>query len=176
MTCIAAITNENGSFIAGERSASQDDCMMLLSTPKVWKSGEYLLGYYGGMEGLRVKENFIPPKIPTGANVEKFMTGVFVKALYDFYQDNFIQVNTEDCEYGLVIVVQGKIFEHDTSDMSMMSFQDNYFAMGSGGSYALGSLHSTQSWKDSKKRLTTALEAAIKYSSSCQGNIDIVSL
>ena len=77
MTCIAAVVGEDGSFIAGERGVSSDDCMMLIDTPKVWKSGEYLFGYYGGMEGLRFKENFIPPKIPAGVDIIKFMNTVF---------------------------------------------------------------------------------------------------
>ena len=175
MTCIAAIANENGSFIAGERGLSQDDCMMLLSSPKIWKSGEYLFGFYGGMEGFRVKENFIPPKIPTNVDIVKFMNSVFLKEIIAFYQDFHIPFNTDN-EYGLVIVARNKIFEHDISDMSMTCFDSDYFSMGTGSSYALGSLHTTETWKDNKKRLNVALESAIKYSMTCQGNIDIVSL
>ena len=39
MTVIAAIVNENGSYIAGDRGASDDNIILPLAHPKVWQIG-----------------------------------------------------------------------------------------------------------------------------------------
>lgn len=170
MTCIAALVHDGTSYIAGDRGATDGDTTLTLLHPKVWGSGEYLFGYHGTMFGEIVQENFSPPKVTGSTYV--FMRTVFKKALKDFYSE----WNIDDDEFGMVICVRGKIFEHNKSDMSMTSFDLPYLACGSGGSYAMGSLHSTQHYKNAEKRLSMALDAAIEFSNTCQGPVDILSL
>ena len=48
--------------------------------------------------------------------------------------------------------------------------------MGSGSDFALGSLWTTKHQKNGKRRAQLAVEAAVKYSTSCIGPVDVVSI
>jgi ATP-dependent protease HslVU (ClpYQ) peptidase subunit len=76
----------------------------------------------------------------------------------------------------MIIVIGTHIYEHDAGTMSMTRFQTDYLSVGSGSEYALGSLYATSAWADGKKRVRTAIEAAVKYSPSCMGPVDVVSI
>jgi len=171
MTCIAAVVQNGEMYIAGDRAASEDDIILSLDSPKVWSSGEYLFGYYGRLNGEIVKHNFIPPRVV--GNVDRFMQTTFRKALKEFYSEWDIPMSDSN-EFGMLICVGGKIFEHNISDMSITSYDTDFLAVGSGSSYAIGSLFSTQNYKDPKRRLKIALECATKYSTTCQEPIDVV--
>lgn len=172
MTCIAAVVQDGVVYLAGERGASEGDFILPLEKPKVWKDGEYLLGYYGTMYGELVQNYFEPPKY-NGSNPDKHMKTTFRKALKEFYSE--WDVEDDSKEFGMIIGFRGKIYESNIIDMSMTSFTIPFISSGSGGSYAMGSLYSTQSYKDPKRRLKIALECAIEYSTSCLGPIDIIS-
>jgi ATP-dependent protease HslVU (ClpYQ) peptidase subunit len=60
--------------------------------------------------------------------------------------------------------------------MSLTQYDQDYLAMGSGGDLALGSLYSTKNYKDPRKRVNLAVQAAINHSTSCKGPIDILSI
>ena len=76
----------------------------------------------------------------------------------------------------MIICVRGRIFEHNAADMSLTEYQQPFLAMGSGSSYAYGSLYSTQKSKNARNRVRTAVAAAIQYSPSCMGPIDSISI
>jgi ATP-dependent protease HslVU (ClpYQ) peptidase subunit len=173
MTCIAVVRQDDKIFMAGERAASTDDVIMTLTSPKVWKTGEYLFGYCGAMDGDRMRYNFKPPA-PKG-DLDKFMYTDFLMSLKVFYENWWVDTG-KDSDFALIIAVKGKIYEHDAVDMSLNQYTQDYIAMGSGASYAYGSLFTTEHLKDPKKRVEKAVEAAVKFSPSCRGQVDIVSL
>jgi hypothetical protein len=76
----------------------------------------------------------------------------------------------------MIICVKGEIFEHSAADMSLTQYTNDYLTMGSGGSYAMGYLYATENQKDARKRSIGAVAAAIKYSTTCMGPIDTVSI
>lgn len=171
MTCVAAIVQNGVSVIAGERGASDSNIILPLSTSKVWQSGQYLFGYSGSLEGEVVKESFIPPVAPK-AGLNKFMHGEFLLKLKEFYDE--YAINKDSSELGLLIIINDVIYEHNVQDMSMSAYDSTFLSAGSGSEYAMGSLYSTTSYKDPKKRLRMALEASIQYSPTCTGTIDIL--
>lgn len=172
MTCIAAIVDNGKAYIAGDRGASEPDVIFPIEHPKVWRSGEYLMGYYGTMHGEIVQNYFVPPKM--SGNPDKFMKTQFRKALKDFYAE--WNISAADGEhFGMLIVVAGKIYEHNLYDLSMTSYKDqDFMATGSGGAYAMGSLFSTKNYRDPKRRLKIAVECATIYSPSCLGPVDVI--
>ena len=178
MTVIAAVVNEAGSYIAGDRGASDDNIILPLAHPKVWQLGQYLFGYYGSMDGEKVMYNFEPP-VPTAhqkKNIDKFMGNEFTKALKEFYDEHFVFVSEKECDFGMIIIAEGKMYEHDAGTMSMTRFDVQYLSVGSGSEYALGSLHTSEAWADGRRRVRTGVEAAIKYSPSCMGPVDVIGI
>jgi ATP-dependent protease HslVU (ClpYQ) peptidase subunit len=171
MTVIAAIVQDGEVYIAGDRGASEGDIILALDKPKVWRNGEYVFGYFGSLHGEVVKINFIPPR-PTG-NIDKFMQTTFRKALREFYNEWDIPVSDSN-DFGLLIGVQGKIYEHNIGDMSITSYELPYLSLGSGSSYAIGSLYATQNYKDPKRRLKIAMECAVESSTTCREPIDYI--
>jgi hypothetical protein len=48
--------------------------------------------------------------------------------------------------------------------------------MGSGAEYAYGYLSATEKSKDGRKRVVGAVNSAIKFSPTCMGPVDVVSI
>jgi ATP-dependent protease HslVU (ClpYQ) peptidase subunit len=177
MTCIAVVRDAatNKIYMAGDRGVSDDNTINVCSSPKVWKKEGYLFGYAGSMDGDRIKHLFVPPTPEPRVNIDKFMYSKFLKALRKFYEEWWVDVSPSS-DFGLIICVKGKIYEHNAADMSLTQYDQDYLAMGSGGDLALGSLYSTKLYKDGRKRANMAVQAAINHSTSCKGPIDIVSI
>ena len=172
MTCIAVVKQDGKVYMAGDRGASDEDNIMSIVAPKVWKTGPYLFGYAGTMDGERIRHNFKPP-LPEG-NLDKFMYTKFIKSLRKFYEEWWVDTS-KDADFGMIICIRGRIFEHNAIDMSLTEYQQPFLCMGSGSQYAYGSLYSTQKQKNPRNRLRQAIAAAIEYSPSCKGPIDTVS-
>lgn len=170
MTCIAGVVRDGRVFMAGERGASEGNYIVPIDKPKVWKVNGYLLGYAGTFDGQHLQYNFNPPT-PEG-NLDKFMHSKFLKSLKSFYKE--WDIESKDSELSLLIGVKGKIYEHEASGLTLVSYERDFIAIGSGAEYAMGSLYTTQNHKDPKRRLTLALNAACEYSTSCIGPVDIL--
>lgn len=170
MTCIAAISKDNKVYFAGERSASEGNYIISIDTPKIWKNGPYIFGYAGTFDAQIIQYNFNPPT-PEG-NLDKFMHSKFLKSLKSFYSE--WDIGGKESEISLIIGIKGKLYEHEAEGLTMISYDRNYIAIGSGADYALGSLHATQNHKDPKRRLSFALDAACKFSTSCIEPVDFL--
>ena len=160
--------------MAGDRGASDDGTILALTSPKVWKLGPYLIGYAGAMDGERIRYNF-NPYVPDIKDTDKFMQTKFIKQLRGFYNDFWVDTS-KDGDLGLIIAVRGQIYEHSSADMSLSKYTVPYLAMGSGAEYAYGYLNATEKAKDARKRVVGAVNAAIKFSPSCMGPVDVVSV
>jgi ATP-dependent protease HslVU (ClpYQ) peptidase subunit len=177
MTCIAVVRDKvnNKLWMAGDRGVSDDNVINVSSSPKIWKKEGYLFGYAGSMDGDRIKHLFVPPQFEGRGSIDKFMYSKFLKALRNFYEGWWVDTSTSS-DFGMIICIRGKIYEHNAGDMSLTQYEQDYLAMGSGSDLALGSLYSTQKQKDARKRAVLAVNAAINHSMSCKGPIDILSI
>jgi ATP-dependent protease HslVU (ClpYQ) peptidase subunit len=172
MTCIAALKHEGKVYMAGDRGASDDNIILALEAPKVWKIGPYLIGYAGGLDGERIRYNF-KPTAPNIKDTDKFMQTKFIKELREFYNEFWVDTS-KDGDLGLIIGIRGEIYEHSAVDMSLSKYTLPYMAMGSGSEYAYGVLFATDKQKNARNRVLQAVNAAIKFSTSCTGPVDIV--
>lgn len=173
MTCIAVLKQDNIVYMAGERAVSNTDIVHHLSTPKVWKWGEYMFGFAGHMSGLTVYHSFMPPqpKNLKGKNLDEFMHTTFLEYATEFYNEHGIK--TDDLD--MLIAVGDRIYEHSTDNLSLYTYATPYNSIGSGSAYAMGSLFSTaDSSLSGEERIKLALKAAVKYSPSCEGKIDVI--
>jgi len=100
------------------------------------------------------------------------MLKVFIPALRLFFKENDIKIpDDDDNNAGFIVGVKGRVYEIDISDFQCIEYEE--VSIGSGSGYAYGSLYSTKDYEP-LDRIRQGIEAAIKYSPSCQGPIDIL--
>lgn len=170
MTCVAGIAKDNKVYLAGERGASEGNYIVSIDKPKIWKNGKYIFGYAGTFDAQLIQYNFNPPE-PEG-NIDKFMHSKFLKSLKTFYSE--WEISGKDSDIALLIGVKGRLYEHNAENLTLISYNRDYIAIGSGSEYAIGSLHATRNHKDPKRRLAIALDASCEFSPSCIGPVDFL--
>ena len=172
MTCIAALVDKGNVYMGGERGYSDTHNILASSQPKISSHGLYLFGYSGnsGM-GQAIKYNFeFPPaKI---VNIDKHMGQVFIPLLRTFFKDKEIKLpESEEDHGGFIVGIKGHVYEIDTTDFQCVEY--DMVSIGSGSGYAMGSLYSS-SHLPPVDRIKLSIQAAIEYSPTCKGPIDIL--
>ena len=119
------LKTEDNIWMAGDRGASDDDTILPLTAPKVFKIGPYLLGYAGSMDGERIRHNFKPPLPKPGINIDKFMYTDFLIALRSFYENWWVDIS-KDSDFGMIICVKGRIYEHNAVDMPLTTYETDF--------------------------------------------------
>lgn len=174
MTCIVAIAQNDVVYMAADHAASDEKSGWILSRkdPKVFKVGQYGIAFTDSFRmGQILQYSWTPPRYtPTKTNsgLDKFMKTKFVESVKEAFRGGGYgsQVSGQEDEGGIFIVgVCGRIFTID-EDFHVGENIVNYMAEGSGGMFALGSLHTTKNQKNPKIRLKLALEAAAEFSMS----------
>ena len=180
MTCIVAIAHEGNVYMGGDRGHSTSGWINSSTRPKISQHGEYLFGYSSNAGiGQWVQQGMEFPPIYIEDNYKHLIT-VFMPALRDFLKENDIKIDGETHEADLYLGFRGKVYEINTDHMYCTEYTE--IAGGSGYQYAFGSLYTTSIDDDSypvftpELRIRLALGAAITYSPSCQGPIDILSI
>ena len=172
MTCIVGIAKDDVVYIGGDRAASDGHTVLSLTRPKVKQCGDYLIGFAGSL-GIGELAHYIDLP-PIGKNIEKTLRTIFIKSLKSAIEEFGNASHTDDNVTDWLIGVQGRLFEISSEDWSVCEFSES--AIGSGNNIALGSLHTTRTWKDQEKRIRYSLQAAVDISPSCSGPIDILSI
>lgn len=169
MTCIVGISDGSNVYIGGERGASDGSAILPLTRPKVKRCGDYLIGY-AGSQGIGELPHFI--KLPeVTKDIEKTLRTTFISTLKDAIETYGNASHLEDNSTDWLVGVNGRLFEISSEDWSVCEFAES--SIGSGNNIALGSLHTSRSWKDQEKRIRYALQAAVDISPTCIGPIDI---
>lgn len=170
MTCIVAITQGGKVFMGADSEMSDTDDNLILQKrlPKIFKRGEYLIGYAGSARfGLIMEHNFaypvIPAKVKTVEQLETYLNTTFLTKLRKHVLHTIGADERERGEFVALIGVRGYVFELD-EDWAIYSLDKDYTAIGSGSSLAMGSMYSTTKWTDPYKRLECALGAATEFS------------
>lgn len=172
MTCIVGIADGDTVFMAADRGISDDDVIVSLASPKIKVNGKYIVGY-ADSPGTGQLLHWATLPTPPKNNLEKFMRTTFAGTIRKFLVDS--GVDLKDAAHASFLVgVSGQLFFMDTTDWTVLKC--DYMAIGSGGPIAMGSLHTTQTWKSQEKRAITAVSAAIDLSPSCAGPIDTLTI
>jgi len=171
MTCIAGIAHNGTVYIGGERSAADDVSITTLAVPKVCIKGDWIYGYAGSYGIGQLMDLVTLP--PAGKNPYITLRTVVVERLKETIS-LYSREAEKDNDTCWLVGSGGRLFEFHHSDFSVIEVTTT--AIGSGANLALGSLYTTQDWKNQDKRIHTAISAAITYSPTCQGPIDTFSL
>ena len=172
MTCIVGITNGSSVYIGGDRSASDGDAIVSMCRPKVHVRGDWIFGYAGNIGKGQLLEFITLPIVEDNDDPYCLLRLDVVETLREAintYSDN------ESDHTDWLIGCKGRLFEISSDGWGVVEVKES--SIGSGSTYALGSLHATQDLLDVYMyRIDMALNAAITYSPTCQGPVDILSL
>ena len=173
MTVIVAISDGKNIYMGGDRGHSDTYTLVSSTQPKIFDVGSYLIGYSGNSGiGQAVIYNFEYPAVGKTHNIDRHMLKVFIPALRSFFKDNDIKIpDDDDNNAGFIVGVKGRVYEIDISDFQCVEY--NEVCIGSGSSYAYGSLY-TSIDLPAKARVEKAIQSAINYSPTCQSPIDIL--
>lgn len=170
MTCIVGIQHLDNVYLAADRGLSDDDIITSMSSPKIRENDKYIIGYSDSV-GTGQLLHWLTLPTPPKRNVEKFMRTTFCNAVRKQLVDSGVDLK-ENAHASFLVGVSGQLFFMDTTDWQVTPVE--YMAIGSGGTIAMGSLYTTQTWKSAEKRAYTAVSAAIELSPSCRGPIDLL--
>lgn len=166
MTCIVGIATKDRVYIGADRSVSDSEVILTLTRPKVFINNNWLIGYAGTIGTGQLMEFLDLP--PHTDNPYKTLRMDIANQLKDI-----INNTSEDEAADFLMGYGNKLFEFNTSDWSVIEIEET--AVGSGAQICLGSLYTSKVYVDANARLMMALQAAIHYSPTCKGPIDILS-
>lgn len=171
MTVIVGITDGTTVYIGGDRGVSDEDTIISLSRPKVHINNGWLFGYSGSL-GIGQLMEFIdmPDAGEDPYKTLRMDVVTHMRNAIDLYSVSNAENTSE-----FIIGTQGRLFEMNTVDWSVAEVNET--ALGSGSQLALGSLHTTKDFPATHEfRINMAIDAAITYSPSCQGWVDILNV
>lgn len=128
---------------------------------KIFTNKNYLIGYTGSVRHgqLLNPRCFDPP-----ASIYDFP-----EAIRKTFEEHGAMLSTDSGQQmhssNILIGYGGKLYEV-LIDFQMNEVYGSYTSIGSGSTYAMGSLFSTKKWKSPEKRIITALDAASEYDRS----------
>lgn len=174
MTCIVGISHDDVVYIGGDRGVSDDSSIVSMSTPKIKMRGDWIYGYAGSLGNGQLLDMIEIPIVADEDDPYILIRLTIVEELKKAFE--LYGSSHEDNETDFLIGCKGRLFQVSSGDWGVCEV--NEVAMGSGGNFALGSLHTTSQFEVATPyyRIEQALNAAITYSPTCQGPIDILYL
>ena len=174
MTCIVGISHDDVVYIGGDRGVSDDSSILSMLQPKVYVRDEWIYGYAGSLGNGQLFDFIDLPPIKKAEDVYRVLRMDVVenyKSILDTHGSS-----KDDDATDFIIGCKGRLFEFNTDDWGVSEVKE--VAIGSGGNFALGSLHTTSQFEVATPyyRIEQALNASVFYSPTCQGPIDILYL
>lgn len=172
MTCIVGIAKDGVVYMGGDRGASDDHTIVSLSQPKVNVKGDWIYGYAGSLGNGQLFDLIDLPAVADDEDPFKIIRIDIVEELKSVIESHGSDKEGDATDF--LIGCKGRLFEMSTEDWGVVEVSE--VSIGSGGNYALGSLHTTSQFEVASPyyRIEQALNAAITYSPTCQGPIDIL--
>jgi hypothetical protein len=153
-----------------------------MSEEKVWKKGHNMIfGCAGELRELQLLEygTAIPP-MKENQLIPEYIILDLVKAFKEALHSGGSLEDIDNIERSdgttLLMGFDGRLFNFDPR-FAFTEHDEGFMAIGSGRSYALGSLYSTQKLDmSSEDRIKLALESAENYNAYVEGEYDIVKI
>jgi len=163
MTIIAAWTDGENAVIGGDSGAFDDGSAITTTNPKVWRSGDYLVGVSGS---FRIMELIHQSNLGETHQVRDFLLTQSEKTGFPSSPD-----------WGVLVVGLDGIWEIG-SDFSVVKSSERYNAIGSAGLAALSALHVLESVDDlsPQGRMKLTLAAAMYHTTYVRKPFKVIAL
>jgi len=182
MTCIVGLEHEGTIYIGGDSCTSCGQMYTATYQNKVFdvetRDDKFLIGITGTVRGADILTySFNPTRRNKDDSDDKYMKTTVAETARQAFNSCGHASNKDgiDQNYGEYLIGYNGHLYVMASDYCIMSCPDGN-AIGSGGEVALGSLWTTRDWKDPKKRIMAALEAAEAVISSVRSPMYIKEL
>jgi hypothetical protein len=172
MTVIVGSTIGNTIYMASDRGASDGDTIISLPRPKITIRDGWIYGTAGSI-GTGQLLDIINLPVPEG-NILYLIRKEIVSDLKEMIEE--LGNNDPEHSADFLIGAKGRLFEVTTQDWGVTEIKEG--AVGSGSLFSFGSLYTTSldTSISIQDRLKIAVNAAITYSPTCQGPVDILIL
>lgn len=169
MTAIAAIQQDGCVWIGGDSAGTNQSWGQgIFKTPKVFYVANMLIGNCGSYRTADLLRQVEPPeRLSSVTDDYYYLVRYLLPIVKGWFKDNGhsqIVNNTETFGGNFLIGYRGNIYEVQ-QDYSILQSADEYLAVGSGESIALGALYATRG-QPPEERIRTALEAAARYNAA----------
>lgn len=175
MTTIAAIQGPSWVVVGYDSQVSEQDGRKYNlpdNFPKFFEVGKYSMGVAGDYRAVNILSSVFSPPDPQDATkqeLDKFMISKFVPALKKCFDAN--SYGKDDEQGSLILVVVNSTAYEIGSNYDCLRDSRGLYALGSGGSYALGALYSLdelepkRTLKNAKEAMKVALDTAVTLDS-----------
>lgn len=179
MTIVVAVTKDHRTVMAADSLTCFGDSRQIppdnASTSKIRRIGDALVGSAGWAVYDRILDHWLDENDPPDLSDDRAIFAFFLdfwKALHDRYPFVNDQSQGKDSPFGdldssFLIASAGGLYKV-SHDMDVCRFEQ-YYAIGSGSEYALGSMYSTWDELDADGIADVAVRAAISYDVQCGG-------
>jgi ATP-dependent protease HslVU (ClpYQ) peptidase subunit len=173
VTCIVGVASDGKVYMGADRGLSSDHEIVSMTNSKIHIRDKWIFGFSGSLGTGQLMEFINIPILNKGDDPYSILRLLIVEEFKSMVEKYGSLTTPEDhCDF--LIGANGRLFEFSTEDWGVAEIKES--AVGSGSSFALGSLYSTTHYKVPEKRVEKAVCSAIHYSPSCQGPIDILSI
>jgi len=176
VTTIAAVQGPSWVVVGYDSQVSEQDGRKYSlpdKLPKFFEVGNYLIGVAGDYRAVNILSHcFSPPLLEStvvGPELDRFMVSKFVPSLKKCLDAN--SYGKDDEQASLLMVVANAVAYEIGSNYDCIRDSKGLYALGSGGSYALGALYALnadsdrRSLKSAERHMNMALDAAVALDS-----------
>ena len=176
MTCIVGLVVGDDVYIGADAISSNGITKHSITTPKVFRCGEFAIGYTTSFRMGQLIQFHLPVRPqPAGQDDFAYMVTEVAEAVRVLLKDRgFAEVNSNRERGGQFLIgYRGKLYEIH-SDYAVFAHEE-LWAVGSGEEVALGAMAALVDMKP-RKRIKRALEIAAHYVPTVQGPFTILQL
>lgn len=178
MTAIAGIVEDGTVWLGGDSAGVGGLSLQTRSDPKVFKTGDFVIGYTTSFRMGQILEHHFTAPIPfEGENGMGYMVKRFIPEVKTVLKTHGFQTTTDGQDSGGTFLVgyRGELYEVE-ADYQVGRVRQAYHACGCGQDLLLGSMFTTDEYDlTPQERIKKALSAAAEFSAAVRGPFHIVS-
>lgn len=178
MTAVVGIVEDGIVWLGGDSAGVGGLSMQTRSDPKVFKNGEFVIGYTTSFRMGQILQHHLTPPLPFEGQVGmEYIVKRFVPAVKEQLKSHGFQTSSDGRDIGGTFLVgyRGDLYEV-ADDYQVARVRQRYHAVGCGCDLALGSLFTTNGFAIcARERIKLALQAASEFSAVVRPPFTIIS-
>lgn len=186
MTAIVGLVHNGAVWLAGDRCVTAGTAVVPSATPKVWRSGDLLIGCAGDQSWLaawraefRPSEDAWAPDDPLHWLTVEGVQAVR-RRMGDWGQIGKTSDGAELCDGTAIVGYAGRLYEINGAGMSVIECAESVAGVGCGANIAIGAVCGQMACTDQQRRqpaniLRVAMEASRMFCAYVRAPFDVVS-